>query len=95
MFDGSLQITNEELTPGFLCLGYITGFIDGYNIGMETDKSQTGSSHPSFCLPPKEPISGNQGLRIVVKWLNEHPERLQQPKQVLITLAFKDAFPCK
>ena len=95
LFDGSLQFTHEELTSGFLCLGYIGGFIDGYNLGIETEKSQTGSSHPFFCLPPKDALPASQALRIVVKWLNEHPERLHQPKQVLITLAFKEAFPCK
>ena len=95
LFDGGSHFTPDELTPGFLCLGYITGFIDGYNIGMETEKSQTGLLHPAFCLPAKEPLPASQGLRIVVKWLNGHPDRLQQPKQVLITLAFKEAFPCK
>src|SRR5258706_9640323 len=95
LFDGGLQLTRDELTPGFLCLGYIAGFIDGYNIGTETEKSQTGLSHPAFCLPAKEPLPASQALRIVVKWLNDHPERLQQPKQVLITLAFKETFPCK
>ena len=93
-FDGSLQLTHEELTSGFLCLGYISGFADGFAVGLEMEKSQTGSSHSLFCVP-NNGLPASQGLRIVVKWLHEHPGRLHQPSGVLITLALEEAFPCK
>jgi hypothetical protein len=44
------------------------------------------------CFPEKAPVL--QLGRVLVKWLRDHPERLHEPKSLLTTEAFKDAFPC-
>jgi Rap1a immunity proteins len=45
-----------------------------------------------FCLPPQSTV--NQWTRIVVKYLQEHPERLQEADIGLAIRAFTTAFPC-
>lgn len=44
------------------------------------------------CLPDDAPIA--QYARVVVRWLREHPEKLHEPKSMLVMEALEDAFPC-
>jgi hypothetical protein len=83
-----------QLQAGFYCSGYIAGFVDAYGLAQDTEKYREGLSHPLYCLP-KDGLAASQGVRIVVKWLREHPETLHQDRKVLVTLAFESAFPCK
>jgi hypothetical protein len=46
-----------------------------------------------FCLP-QEGIRVSQGMRIVVHYLETHPERLHLHQRVLVIEALRDAFPC-
>lgn len=45
-----------------------------------------------FCIPVN--VSTNQGIRVLVKYLQEHPEDLHLAKGKLALNAFADAFPC-
>jgi len=47
-----------------------------------------------YCLP-KGGIELGQALRVTVKWLKDHPEKLHLPGDILIGLALRDAFACK
>jgi hypothetical protein len=94
LLDGDTQITPGQSRTAFHCEGYIAGLIDGYSLAEDMEKYRGGSSHRLFCLP-KEGLLGSQGVRIVVKWLREHPETLHQQRKVLVMLAFESAFPCK
>ena len=67
------------------CLGYLRATNDMYEI-MAKDSKRT------ICIPPG--ISGKQLTRIVVKYLNEHPERLQNIASLLVFEAFQESFPC-
>jgi hypothetical protein len=44
------------------------------------------------CIPDKVPLL--QLARVVVKWLREHPEKLQMSVNDSVTDAINDAFPC-
>jgi len=44
------------------------------------------------CLP--ENVTVLQIARVVVKWLRDHPERLNQQKSILVGTALSDAFTC-
>ena len=46
-----------------------------------------------FCLP-QDGIRVSQGMRIVVHYLETHPERLHLHQRVLFIEAFRHAFPC-
>jgi len=44
---------------------------------------------------PKSGIQNNQAVRIVEKYLRDHPEQLNDDQTLLTMLAFKVAYPCK
>lgn len=45
-----------------------------------------------FCVPKDVPVS--QLVRVVVKYLEEHPAQLHNPAHGLVYASLKDAFPC-
>jgi hypothetical protein len=63
------------------------GFCVGYIFGVD---DATGRDH---CRP--EGTTLIQNVRVVVKYLNDHPEKLHEKASTLILQAFRDAFPCK
>jgi hypothetical protein len=80
------------------CLGYLAGFTDGLDAAalMSSNGSyeQYSALRDSFiCFP----VGSNNGqyARIVVKYLNDHPERLHEDAKVLVASALRDAFPCQ
>ena len=90
------EVCNEAITFPFIkgeadvftagtCLGYLRATNDMYEI-MAKDSERT------ICIPPG--ISGKQLIRIVVKYLREHPERLQNIASLLVFEAFQESFPC-
>jgi hypothetical protein len=52
----------------------------------------TGPPRAPLCIP--KGVTTEQGRRVVVKYLQEHPEELQNRGNVLTYLAFIKAFPC-
>ena len=44
------------------------------------------------CIP--EGAKSLQWAKVVVKWLNDHPEKLHDPAVIAVYLAMKEAFPC-
>jgi anti-sigma regulatory factor (Ser/Thr protein kinase) len=47
-----------------------------------------------FCVPDSG-IPVIQAMRVVVKYLKEHPEQLHEDGMGLTVAALKDSFPCK
>ena len=73
--------------------GYCEGLIDSM---LDMHAAYTEVSllpRPFFCLP-KEGIRVQQGVRVVVHYLDTHPERLQLKQRNLLIEAFRNAFPC-
>jgi Rap1a immunity proteins len=69
----------DLLSKGF-CAGYITGVVDALR------------PKELFCLPQNATVE--QVADIVKLWLRDHPERRQEPAQVLTGLALLNKFPC-
>lgn len=44
------------------------------------------------CIPEEAPIA--QLARVIVKWLRDHPEKLHEPKSMLVMEALQEDFPC-
>lgn len=44
---------------------------------------------------PDQGIKNGQAVRILVKYLNDHPAQLNMDQTLLTMMAFKDAYPCK
>lgn len=78
------------------CSGYVAGVMDGqitlFNSLNAATKAQGNST--GYCLP-KGGIEVGQGVRVMIKWLKDHPEKLHVAGDILIGMALEDAFPCK
>lgn len=70
---------------------YWTGYLAGFNEAAVL--IGTSTSLGLYCLPPAG-IENDQLVRVVKKYLDEHPEDLHETARVLILLALRGAFPC-
>jgi len=61
------------------CLGYVSGAFDGLGVA-------------GVCTPNK--VSNGQMVRVVLKYLREHPEELHRDKLLLVSAAYLKAWPC-
>jgi hypothetical protein len=68
-------------------MGYISGYIDS------VVQKQPVDGQKALCFPPAG-NSYDQDILVVVKWLNDHPEKLHLLKPDAIEQALADAFPC-
>jgi hypothetical protein len=76
-----------------LCGGFIDGVMDGmYYMAVNKAKTFTDVKMP-FCLPSD--VSNEQIVKVYMKFLNDHPENLNDPATVLLVRALTAAFPCK
>ncbi len=69
------------------CSGYTIGFMDGWTY-MDNDDPKDDE----ICVPEK--VTYLQMTKIVVKYIEEHPEREHEPVAILIPDALFDVFPC-
>jgi len=85
--DGNNLLTECQSSDVFykgVCGGYIIGVVD-----MSDGKTWDGYS---YCLPD---VSIGQLKKIVIKHLNDHPEKLHLSASSLINFALTSAFPCE
>jgi hypothetical protein len=78
----------EEAGWQLFCHGYLEGFVDGYTAAIAV-------KNPAklICLPPN--TTTGQVTKVVVKYLEDHAEKLHIDKAVLATAALAEAFPCE
>jgi hypothetical protein len=84
----------DELQQAALCIGFVSATwksTDTINLtrAMATGK---GSEAFEFCLP--DGVGAAQLVRIVVKYLESHPERLSNPSYPESLTAIREAYPC-
>ncbi len=77
-----------EPYPAGLCDGYIAGVLDLTQAVLAITKNKS-----SVCIP--NGVTLGQVTKIVKKYLNNHPERLNEQAVELIAAALNEAFPCK
>ena len=73
-----LEICEKE-DDGFnfaYCLGYTQGVTDGLVLGPSVRDVEA-----FFCLPGS--ATAGQGMRVIKKYLSEHPDKLHQPAVVI------------
>lgn len=83
-------VSADEKDDSLLCLAYIEGVLD--------TQGATNDLHPElksfrYCIPDDVPIV--QSVRIIVKFLKEHPKNLNVRASLLVLGAMVDAFPCR
>jgi hypothetical protein len=75
-----------EISQTNKCESYILGFWDA-------DAMHRVRGNPTLkCMP--DGVTLGQGLLVVLKYLQDHPEKLHLDQAVLTTQAFEKAFPC-
>jgi hypothetical protein len=82
---------NNNVSP--LEVGQCTAMVEGVE-GAIFVLNDSVSSNMKTCYP----VAGTtniQKARIVVKYLQEHPDQLHLPASMLTLIAYKAAFPCK
>lgn len=75
---------------GSYCLGMVNGMMNLNYIYQ----SQPGR-HALFCLPAEPVITNIEAARVVVNYLQEHPQQLHDDQASLMFFAFEKAWPCK
>jgi hypothetical protein len=76
-----------EVLQAAFCAGYVLGVADLH--GIET---LTRPALRVFCLPETWEVL--QGIRVVVRYLQTHPEQLHLVGATLVYVALHEAFPC-
>jgi hypothetical protein len=84
----SKENTEQETLTAMFCLGYVEGLTHGIIAADIQRRSQT------FCLPSTE-LTNQQLVRIVRKYIAEHPEKAHEVTAILAVEALRKAFPCK
>lgn len=70
-----------------------SNFREGFCLGVINATMSTMIANDNICIPGHSSLG--QGGRIVVAFMERHPEFLQKPLTQLAIEAFLDAFPCR
>lgn len=83
----------EPMNVGDFAQGACLGIIEGVRTTMVV---LNGNLSPELrtCFPPKG-IINEQAIRIVVKYLEDNPAKLNEDRAVLTATAYNQAYPCK
>lgn len=87
--DGTEKLTGEEMLDAMWCMGYMSGLLDGFSVG----DYKVGDA--KVMCAPEEGLTRTQAMKIVNKWLREHPEALPKSGRRGALLALANAYPCK
>ena len=80
--------TDANFWDGAFCLGYIWGIAESSAVFDVAD-----NKFIMFCSPAGS--TSGQAQKIVVKYLEDHPEELHKEAAVLVAKALQRAFPCR
>lgn len=78
----------DEKVSDPLYAGYCFGYIEGVRMAISVYSPKV------FCLPSGG-ITNGQAVRVVKKYLEDHPAKLHLDSFVLTVVSFKEAYPCK
>jgi hypothetical protein len=77
----------ENSAIGGSCTGYVVSAVDTHEAWVDWNEIE-----PYFCTPAG--VTGRQLAQVVVKYLNENPEKLHLSAGSLVLNALGTAFPC-
>ena len=79
---------SAEEAEASACLAFIDGFVWGHAWASWREGRDMW-----FCLPGD--FTAARGVKDVVRYLNTHPDRLDEESHLLVFLALTAAYPCK
>jgi len=82
------HINETNIADGNVCVGYIAGIADVHITFVDW-----GDMEKNMCIPFA--VGSTQLVRIVTKYLQEHPENLHLAASSLVLTALGTAFPCE
>jgi hypothetical protein len=82
------NISAGRMVDASHCMNYLTGFLDGFAMGQLAP-----GATEVFCFP--EGVNAGQMVRVVAKWLLDHPARLHEPAYGLVFVAIRESFACQ
>ncbi|MGD1062894.1 MAG: Rap1a/Tai family immunity protein [Terracidiphilus sp.] len=74
-----------------MCLGLVRGAMDMMTLWERVDSNHSQSRFHG-CIPTE--VSLLEAIKVVMKYLNDHPERLHERDSFLIVSALTEAYPC-
>lgn len=83
----SLHLSGDEALHAGICLFYVSGVIDGYEI--------SGVKPLLVCISTDSGVTNGQLALVVSKYLDDHPDRLNNAPVYLVLDALSEAFPCR
>ena len=83
----------DSIIEGVYCVAYIGGLLDGLIVAEEDIEPRTARARPTICLPPTG-LGMAEAVRLVMAWLEDHPEGLSEPARVVVHRALVESFPC-
>ena len=95
-------LSNYDKARGLMCAAYIKGFVEGHDtIAILLATRQYGRKPANskmdtfrlFCYP--ETVAVQQLTRVVIRYLEQHPETLHLHPVRTVTEALREAFPCQ
>ena len=95
--DAGFKGTDSDRLSAKWCLGYLDGFVGGFKamemVASKTYEEYLRMSKTYVCFPEHSTLG--QDMRVVVKFLQDHPERLHEDEEFLVFKAFQAAYPCE
>lgn len=94
--DHPKEIDSASGMKGAVCFGYILGFDDMHFLASMVKAGspynyQDVEKNYLYCTLN---ISFDQKIRVIAKYLREHPDELDKPAFALLYVIFKEKFPC-
>lgn len=85
----------DSLDAGW-CFGWVGSVIEMNYLHRDfADKAHPASADMFYFCAPSGGLTAIQAVRVIVKYLKEHPADLHHNGMALTDLALKSAFPCK
>jgi len=85
--------THLDVQNGMACLGYIDGLKDGVIAEIVFAQSEHKNVPKPYCVP--DGVEMRQLIRIVLKYIEDHPETAHMRTPPLAVLAWRKTFPCR
>jgi hypothetical protein len=95
MAEVSPKLSQEEWTAASYCMGFVQGAMDADAIWQTAQTKALGAKARSilfYCVP--KDVSWPQIIRVLVKWLEDNPDKLDRSGYDVINLAMSKAYPC-
>ena len=82
-------------TEKTMCTAFVVGVIYGFVAANEHFRLVTGLEQAPKMICPSSGWTGGQGLEVLLKWADEHPEHLDAQPASVVLWAHRDAYPCE